>query len=302
LNHISSLGGLTAICQRYHFDQEAARALLRWQAHVESLVAGRSAADHQPPDGKRMTRQVIWPRRRRLAAASDGSDPPTFGGAATAEKGWTGTWRVCRPIAPAWPPAQLSDEPSRPPAAVSDPSVTGKSVSPREMIAKISHANWELAEAVQSRVGRQPFRQVRAAVVARMRREADDDAVLLRIELHRRANPGISVEKAVRDVIAALRTDDEPNPSGGRTVRLGDRRFVSGTSAVKHLAQKFRKHEPEIVRRADSWAFERRSAQLDKGEVEGLRGAAELLRHAADLIPRGEVDPAVRERVSRLLD
>jgi integrase len=34
LNHISPRGGLTGIYQRYHFDQEAARALLRWQAAV----------------------------------------------------------------------------------------------------------------------------------------------------------------------------------------------------------------------------------------------------------------------------
>jgi len=40
LNHISARGGLTGIYQRYDFDREAAQALMRWQAHVLSLVDG----------------------------------------------------------------------------------------------------------------------------------------------------------------------------------------------------------------------------------------------------------------------
>jgi integrase len=44
LNHISTRGGLTGIYQRYDYDQEAAQALLRWQAHVLSLVDRQSGA------------------------------------------------------------------------------------------------------------------------------------------------------------------------------------------------------------------------------------------------------------------
>ena len=42
LNHISTRGGLIGIYQRYDFDREATQALMRWQAHVLSLVDGHS--------------------------------------------------------------------------------------------------------------------------------------------------------------------------------------------------------------------------------------------------------------------
>jgi len=44
LNHISARGGLVGIYQRHTFDSEAASALLRWQAHIATLVGGDTHA------------------------------------------------------------------------------------------------------------------------------------------------------------------------------------------------------------------------------------------------------------------
>ena len=43
LNHISARGGLIGIYQRYNFEEVAGQALLRWQAHVASLIGAGGA-------------------------------------------------------------------------------------------------------------------------------------------------------------------------------------------------------------------------------------------------------------------
>jgi hypothetical protein len=243
---------------------------------------------------------VVVRRQSNTIIHDPDRDPPTSRGAVTEDKVGTRIWRVPLRTTPAVPPGQGSDEPSAPPAAVRGPSVTGKNDKLRAMIGQIPRANWELAEAAQSSVERQLFRQVRAAVATRTRREVDDDDLLLRIELYRRVTPGMSVERAVRGVTALLRTDDKPNQKGERVVKLGDRRIVSEPSAIKHLTQKFQKHEQEIVRRANGQDVGKKIAQQHAHRVAGPRDFAGICALASDLV--STMEPAALKKGRRSLD
>jgi hypothetical protein len=170
------------------------------------------------------------------------------------------------------------------------------------MLKEVSRLDWQLIDGLVSPAGQLVFRRIRAAVAASTRRESDDDAVLLRIELHRRANPGISIKKAVQDVVISLRAGDKPNSLDVWSVKVGDNRFLEEESAIKHFSQKFRTKEVDIVRRADSQEYGREMARLYGPRDTGSSGGERAARSSSDLVSIAEALPAILHTLIHVLN
>jgi hypothetical protein len=156
----------------------------------------------------------------------------------------------------------------------------------RDMLAQIRPSEWELFEALVTPSRRHWIRQIRAALASTKRREVDDDALLLRIEMCRRQRHDRSRAGAIREVVESLPAQG-PNRSGDMRVWLGDR-WVAPASAERNLRRKFNKHAEQIARRANGAEAGETIAQQYVGPVLSQYTAGVRLPHLLGRMPLNE--------------
>jgi hypothetical protein len=274
------------------------RVRVRSKLPVRAMAAV-PRTDYQPKGGKVLGALTFRASRPRTESDGCNRDLPVSDGTLPDEKVRTSADQGDSQAKATIRTSRELDKPSSQLAASSTPSVRGKNLSLRELLALLPAAHFELFEAVASPFVRQVLRQIRATLVAPKQREIEDGDLLLRIFMCRKQRPGVSLECAIREVVASLPSEG-PLRSGDMRVWLSARP-MSEASAMRTLRRKFRKHADEIARWANG---------VEAGKALAQRYVPPVLdqvRHVSVQYPMGTTPlnlraPAAVDQALRFLD